>query len=104
MRKRFVIAAFCIFVLPLAFPPTPSEKPSQAPAFSIVAFAGHTTVGGKCDCSEAGCICGPGEQFANSAVVSSSSDGVNQGAAPGLDPASGILTLVLVALLWFRMR
>ena len=104
MRKRFVIAAFCIFALPLAFSPSQNEKSSHSPGFSTVAFAGHTNVGGKCECIEDGCICAPGEQSASSAPVSSSSDGVNQGAAPGADPASGILALALIALLWFRLR
>jgi hypothetical protein len=108
VRKRFVIAAFCIFALPLVFSPSQNESLSHSASFSTVAFAGHNNVGGKCDCHESGCECDPGEQahsrVAPSLGASSSREGVNQSNAPGVDLGSGILTLALVALLWLRMR
>ena len=104
MRKRFVIAALCIFVLPLMPASIPSENQINSPAFATVALAGHNNVGGKCDCgSGGGCICDPGELPA-SRTASHGSSGVKQGAAPGLDPVSAILVLALVALLWLRLR
>ena len=106
MRKRLVIAAACILALPLLF--SPSQSLTSPTAFSTVALAGHTNIGGWCDCGAPGCICDPGELGLRSkpapAKASSDGKGVNQGSAPDVDVASGLLTLALGLLFLLRMR
>ena len=109
MRKRLVIAAVCIMVLPPLFSPSHSGKITTSTPLAIVALAGHSHVGGyACECGDEECICDPGEQpntnTAASSSASSGSKGVNQGSAPDVDLASGILALALVFLFWLRMR
>ena len=106
MRKRLGIAAACILALPLLF--SPSQNLSDPAPFSTVALAGHTVVGAWRECVMPGCICDPGELGGSSrpapAKVSSDGKGVNQGSAPEVDVASGLLTVALGLLFLLRMR
>jgi hypothetical protein len=108
VRKRLVIAAVCILALPLLFSSSQNEKLTNPAPFSTVALAGHTTLGAWCECGGPGCLCDPGEIGGSSkpapAKGSSKGKGVNQGSAPEVDVASGLLTLALAFLFWLRMR
>jgi hypothetical protein len=108
VRKRLVFAAACILALPLLFSAAQSEKLTNPAPFSTVAFAGHTNMGNWCECGSLGCLCDPGEIGGSSkpapAKGSSKGKGVNQGSAPEVDVASGLLTLALAFLFWLRMR
>jgi hypothetical protein len=108
VRKRLVIAAVCILALPLLFSPSQSEKLTNSAPFSTVAFAGRTIYGNWCECGTPGCICDPGELGGSGKPVprkaSSDGKGVNQGSAPDVDVASGLLGLALGLLLLLRMR
>ena len=58
MRRRLLIAALCMFALPLLA--SNSHRPE--PAFpTSVAFGGHTSAGLYCVCGTPDCICDPGE-------------------------------------------
>ena len=107
MRKRLVIAAVCILALPLLFSTSQSEKLTSPAAFSTIVLAGHTVVGTWCECGAPGCICDPGEELGARTArpnAPSKGRGVNQGSAPDVDVASGLLTLALAFLFWLRMR
>jgi hypothetical protein len=58
--KRIFACLFVTAVLPLMASPTQNGSTNSAP-FATVAFAGHTSTGGWCDCGAPGCICDPGE-------------------------------------------
>jgi hypothetical protein len=85
-----------------------SEKLTNATPFSTVALAGHNTFGNWCECGTLGCICDPGELGGSNkpvpAKASSGGKGVNQSPAPGVDVASGLLTLALGLLFLLRIR
>jgi hypothetical protein len=108
VRKRLVIAAACILALPLLFSAPQNGKLTNPAPFSTVALAGHTSVGNWCECGTPGCICDPGELGGSSrpapAKASSKGKGVNQGSAPDVDVASGLLALALGLLFLLRMR
>ena len=105
MRKRFVgIAAACILALPLLFSASQSDKPTAPSPYAAVALAGHTTVGGWCDCGSPGCICDPDEIGGNiNAPTTDDPDDLTQ-SDPDVSPGAGILMLALAFLLWTRLR
>jgi hypothetical protein len=113
VRKRLVIAAVCILALPLLFSTSQSEKLTSPAAFSTVALAGHTVIGGWCDCGTPGCICDPGEQGGNRATPVSDQNGrsLDQGSTSasarrtsGFDLGSSALMLALAFFVWTRFR
>ena len=99
MRKRLVTTAACILALPLLFSASQSGNPPIPTAFSTVALAGHTNVGGWCECGTPGCICDPGE-IGNLNVRPPDQQ---KESAPS-DPGAGVLMLALAFFLWTRMR
>ena len=115
MSKRIVVAAACILALPLLFSPSQNQKLTNPTAFSTVALAGHTNVGGWCECGAEGCLCDPGEIPVGGLSASPVSDrngrSLNQGASPasadrsqGFDFGSSALMLALAFLVWARLR
>ena len=112
MLKRFLFAAISILALPLLFSASQHEN-LISPASSLVAFAGHNTYGGWCECGAPGCICDPGESIGQKAGPVSDRNGHarNQGATSGsvgrtlgFDLGSGALMLALAFLVWTRFR
>ena len=109
MRIRLLLAAVCIFILPLVF--SPSDKLGTAP-FATVAFAGHTLGGEWCLCGAPGCICDPGEtRGSNSATPVTDKESSDQRLSPirahsraGFDFGTGALILAFVLLVWARLR
>ena len=108
MRKRLVFAALCILAVPPLFSSSQNGKLASPAPFVSVALAGHTIVGSWCECGSPGCICDPGELGGSSkptpSKASSDRKGVNQGFAPDVDVASGLLALALGLLFLLRMR
>ena len=111
MRKRLVIAAACILALPLLF--SPSQSLTSPTAFSTVALAGHTNIGGWCDCGAPGCICDPGENHGGNIArpVTDNNESSDQGLSPirahsrsVFDYGTGTLILALALFLWARLR
>ncbi|HEY3137130.1 MAG TPA: hypothetical protein VGL29_13970 [Blastocatellia bacterium] len=105
MKKRLLLAAFCVLAVPLMFASFENGKLTSSAPFAPVALAGHTNAGDWCDCHiTPGCICDPGEQSARPAPSNPSSGSKRiKGSAPDLDLASGVFALALVLLL-MRMR
>lgn len=110
--KRILACVFITAVLPLMIPPTQSTSPNPAP-FATVAFAGHTSIGGWCDCGEYGCDCDEDDQpdEATSAPADHSTRAPIQGTTSamvgptsGFDFGSGGLMLALAVFLWTRLR
>jgi hypothetical protein len=114
MRKRVLFASCCILAIPLLFSPSQRVKlTSSIRSVGIgVAFAGHTTAGGWCDCGAPECICDPGEVpggggYANvSSENGGSSDQSLTPIAKGshFDFGTGTLIFALALFLWARLR
>src|SRR3989442_3587831 len=62
MRKRLVVAAFCILALPLLLSPSRNNEPIASAPFGTVAYAGYPIGGQWCQCGCGECFCDPGEQ------------------------------------------
>ena len=110
--KRLFACVFITAVFPLMIPTTLSTSPNPAP-FATVAFAGHTAIGGWCDCGENGCNCDEDDQTddATSTPADRSTKASNQdttsamvGRTSGFDFGSGALMLALAVFLWTRLR
>ncbi len=107
MRKRLVVAAFCILAVPPLFGSSQNNKLTSAAPFATVALAGRTIAGSWCACGTPDCICDPGELPASSrSAPSNTSFGGKRvkGSAPDVDVASGVFALALAFLLLMRMR
>ncbi len=69
-------------------------------------MAGHTQMGGYCDCGTSGCICDPGETpigQSNNAVSDEATAPVDS-SEPTTDLGSEALMLMVVLLVWLRAR
>ena len=112
MRRRLLLAAVCIFSLPIAFSLSSGDNLTNSVPFAAVALAGHTTAGSWCECGAPGCICDPGEeQTGHSArpVSDQIRRPVDQGASPirsrsGFDFGTGVLMVALALFVWTRLR
>ena len=100
MRKRLVIAAACILALPLVFSTSQSGQATHPTAFSMVALAGHSHIGGWCECGTPACICDPGESGGN---LNARPTDEQRDFVPG-DSGAGFLMLALAFFLWTRLR
>ena len=112
MRRRLLLAAVCIFSLPIVFSLTSGDNLTNSVPFATVALAGHTLGGEFCQCGTPGCICDPGEVgLSNRPVSDQTEKASNQGASPirthsrsGFDFGTGALMLALALLVWVRLR
>lgn len=113
MRTRFVLAAACIIAFPLLFSTFQGSKLTSPPPFSTVALAGHTMLGGWCDCGAPGCLCDPGETPGGNRAtpVTDKNESSDQGLSPirarshsGSDLGTGTLVLALALFVWARLR
>jgi hypothetical protein len=103
MKKLFLCLIF-MAALPLLVSQSPTNTVAPSP-YATVAFAGHNSMGGWCQCGTDGCICDPGEQPGNNLSTTSPSDkSVDQDAEQSVDPASGLMVLTLALLFWLRLR
>ncbi|HLG17140.1 MAG TPA: hypothetical protein VJH03_21985 [Blastocatellia bacterium] len=110
MRKRFVLAAVCIVVLPIGFSVSQGSAPAGSPPFAVVVFAGHTHQGTFCECGTSGCACDPGEFPIGNGVSPSEGTGfsdhdatpVSADGTSDFDLGSGALMLALAFMLWIR--
>ena len=59
--KRIFACSLLILAVPIITATLQPGSSSNAP-FASTAFAGHTTLGGWCQCGCPGCICDPGEE------------------------------------------
>ena len=60
--KRIFACSLLILAVPIITATLQPGASSNAP-FASTAFAGHTTLGGWCQCGCPGCICDPDEQI-----------------------------------------
>jgi hypothetical protein len=113
MRKRLVLAAFCILAVPALFSPSQNGKLIGPTPFPLVAIAGHTTVGGWCQCGTPGCACDPGEDPGGNSArpVTDNNESSDQGLSPirthsrsGFDFGPGTLRWALALFVWARLR
>ena len=111
MRTRLLLAAVCLLALPMWFSPSKGDKLTNSAPFATVALAGHTVLGGWCECGAPGCICDPGEEMGGHSarpVSDASSAQRNHRAKPGrvseLDFGSGAILIALALFVWSRMR
>ena len=111
--KRMFACLFITAVLPLMASPTQDSSTKSVP-FATIAFAGHSLVGGWCECgAPGGCFCDPGENpGGQSAKPVSDRNGrsLNQGATSPcadrnsrFDFGSSALLLALAFFLWTRV-
>jgi hypothetical protein len=113
MRIRLVLAAICIVAVPLLVSTPRGTNLTGTTPFASVAIAGHTMVGGWCQCGDPGCICDPGENPGGNGATPATDDikSVDQALTPirvpshsGSDFGTGTLLLALTLLLWTRLR
>ena len=110
MKVRLLLAAICIFTLPMWFSIAPNKATMNPAPFAMVALAGHIGPNGAwCQCGIFDeCICDIGERAINNPVSKKSSRNGNalSGAevSAGLDPGVSVLFITLVLLLVLRMR
>ena len=95
MRTRFLVAAVCIFTLPLWAAPSLGNRPVEMAPYATVAYAGHTLGGSySCNCETAGCIEDyPGE-----------CGGYNTNQQTPSDLGSGTLLILAALLLGLKLR
>ena len=111
MKTKLLLAVVCLLALPMWFSPSKGDKLTNSTPFATVALAGHTVLGGWCECGAPGCLCEPGEgitgQSATTAPDASAPRG-NPRAKPGrvteLDFGSGAILIALALFVWSRMR
>jgi len=110
--KRILACLFVMAVLPLVASPTQNSTAHLVP-FATVAFAGHSLVGGWCECGAPGCICDPGENPGGNMAtpVTDKNESSDQGLSPirahsrsRFDFGTGTLLLALALFLWARLR
>ncbi|HLG15045.1 MAG TPA: hypothetical protein VJH03_11165 [Blastocatellia bacterium] len=108
--KRFLGCLLIMIALPMVASSDCYHSSDSTP-LATVAYAGHTTTSGYCDCGAPGCICDPGEtpplgNTASTVPLGSSpgDESVDQSPAPDTDPTPGMLLIALAFMLWFRMR
>jgi len=99
-----------MLALPMWFSPSKGDKLTNSAPFATVALAGHTLLGGWCECGAPGCICEPGEEMtghgAQPAPDASPAKGpkVKPGRVTELDFGSGAILIALALFVWGRMR
>jgi len=100
-----------MLALPMWFSPSKGDKLNNSAPFATVALAGHTLLGGWCECgAPGGCICEPGEEmtYHSARQVDASSAQRNHRDKPGrvseLDFGSGAILIALALFVWSRMR
>jgi hypothetical protein len=112
MRKRAVFATLCILAVPPLFSPSQNGKLTSPAPLVGVAFAGHTTAGGWCECGAPGCICEPGELGGSSRPLPNQTENPSrqnasanrQHSRSGSDFGTGALMLALAFFVWTRLR
>src|SRR5262245_24767969 len=107
MRKRLVLAAFCILALPFLFASSQNGKLTSSVPFPPVALGGRTLAGDWCQCGTPNCICDAGELPGSARPAPSNPSSGNKrvkSTAPDVDLASGVFALALAFLLLMRMR
>ncbi|HLG15403.1 MAG TPA: hypothetical protein VJH03_13005 [Blastocatellia bacterium] len=107
--KRLFGCLLLMAVLPFLAESALSRGAQPARPFASTALAGHSSMGGYCDCGSPGCVCDPGDvpPTGNAALPADNvpaGDSVDQSPAPGADPTPGMLLIALAFLLWFKMR
>ena len=95
MRTRLLLAALCIFLLPMFFTPSSEGGSSQ---FSVYACSGYNIATGLCcECEEEGCMCG------DSFRIDPSDNQTTASNAP-INSGSEILFAIAAAMLIWRLR
>jgi hypothetical protein len=91
-----------MLVFPTWFSSSPLNGTVTTQPFGAVAFAGHTIIGGWCECGGEACSCDPGEHGNMSVAVT---DETEQSAPAGTgDPGPALLMFALAFFLWIRLR
>ena len=109
--KRIFACLFITAVLPLMASPTLNSSTNSVPG-ATVAYAGHSLVGGWCECGAPGCICDPGELGGSGRPLPNQTEKPSrQNASPirehprsGFDFGTGALMLALALFVWTRLR
>lgn len=110
MRIKLLLATMCVFALPLWTSPSNSDRLTKSSPFATVAFAGHTLLGGWCECGTTGCLCDPGEQQTGQSAhhvtdkTAERKPKIKPGRVSELDFGTGALMIALAMLVWTRMR
>jgi hypothetical protein len=98
-----------MFALPFICSISLNREATTAAPFNTVAIAGHTGMGGFCECGCPGCICDPEEESKNCGYGAVARDTFQSGDATetgdtGFDPASSLLFVALFFLAAVRFR
>jgi hypothetical protein len=103
-----LLAAVCIFILPVVFSPYAGDKLTGAAPFSTVAYAGHTLGGDWCACGTPGCICGPdglsSRNVPDQTKTHPDASPIREHSRSGFDFGSAALILALSLFVWTRLR
>ena len=107
MRVRLLLAAVCIFMLPIFLSPSAGDKRTNSAPFATVAIAGHVLTGiGYCPCDGTNC---PYERGAMGLQRTSDQPSTDAAAsdnevANGVDLDTGVMLLTLALLFGLRLR
>lgn len=95
-----------IFALPIVSSLTKPAGVGPGSANNYTAYAGHTTIGGWCECGAPGCLCDPGEEMTahSVALAPDSPKAPKPGRGSELEFGSAALLIGLAFLVWTRMR
>lgn len=99
MRRRFLVSILFMLTLPVFAAST--QQGMQASPIGV-AYAGHTLIGGWCDCGTPGCICDPGENPGGGRPQQIPNDKTARTDETG-SLSAGFLLAVAV-LFWIRLR
>ena len=106
MRVRLLLAAVCIFTLPIFLSPSEGDKHINSAPFASVAMAGHVILSGSyCPC-DGSCESGPGPQGLQRTSDQPSTDTATSDneVANGVDLGAGVMLLTLTLLYGLRLR
>jgi hypothetical protein len=102
VRTKLLLAAVCIFTLPLWASPSLGERPINSAPYASVALAGHVLGSDAyCQCGRGNCICDPGEVETNSMETVADSQ-QQQGTTTNFGSELGIVLLAVLFLLRLR--
>ena len=107
MKVRLLLAAICIFTLPMWFSFAPNKATMNSAPVAMVALAGHINPNGAwCECgSSVACVCDPGEtSLRNSTDSNKISAKGSAETSTGFDPGASALIIALALFLGLRMR
>ncbi|HST21434.1 MAG TPA: hypothetical protein VLR90_09975 [Blastocatellia bacterium] len=107
MKVRLLLAAICIFTLPMWFSLDSNKATMNSAPVATVALAGHIRpTGAFCKCgSFADCVCDEGETSVQNSPPSNKFSTTGNAEVPtGLDPSTSMMLIALALLLGLRMR